>query len=170
MNAETNKPVGYVLLFTGGDPIAMLVKWQSRSMYSHAAMLIPGTTTVIESYPFYGVRKRVLTARDWERVHAYAVPGMTPRQWAAARQWAELQLGKWYDWRNVLRFVSRLPGRVNDRWFCSELVFAALERSYRRVLQTAAEYVDPGHLPTSPLLQRDVTFERLMAEALTTEE
>jgi hypothetical protein len=166
MKNNTNEPVGYVLLFTGGDPIAAIVKWQSRSEYSHAALLIPGTTTVIESYPFYGVRKRELTAKDWERVHAFAVPGMTVRQWNDARTYAELQLGKGYDWRNVLRFVSRLPARENDRWFCSELVFGVLERSYRRVLQMAAEYVDPGHLPTSPLLQRDVTFERVMAEAL----
>ena len=53
-----------ILLFTGGDPISLIVKWQTRSKYSHAALLIPGTNTLIESFPFIGVRKRELTAKD----------------------------------------------------------------------------------------------------------
>lgn len=161
--------LGFVLLFTGGDPIAAVVKWQSRSRYSHAALLIPGTCTVIESYPFHGVRKRRLTAKDWEQVHAYAVTGMTAAQWVAAVQFAESQVGKGYDWRNVFRFVDRVPARENDRWFCSELVFAAVAKAFRRLLQMQAEYVSPGHLPTSPLTVRDEVFERMMLEALTLE-
>jgi hypothetical protein len=170
MKPAMNPDLGHVLLFTGGDPIAALVKWQSRSEYSHAALLLPGGARVIESYPFYGVRSRELTAKDWEKVHAYAVPGMTGEQWCVAVAFAEAQLGNGYDWRNVLRFVSRLPATENNRWFCSELVFADLEYSYRKVLEMEAEYVDPGHLPTSPLLRRDVQFERLMAEALAAED
>lgn len=153
---------GRVLLFTGGDPIAALVKWQSRSKYSHAALLPAHTNTIVESYPFAGVRKRTLIARDWERIHAFKVRGMTVRQWQAAVSWAESQLGCEYDWRNVLRFVSRLPGVKNHRWFCSELVFKAIEKTHLRLLQMPAEYVDPGHLATSPHLQRDCQFELMM--------
>lgn len=165
--AEAERLHGRVLLFTGGDPIAAIVKWQSRSHYSHAALLIPGTNTVIESYPFKGVRKRQLTARDWERIHAYAVPGMTGKQWSACIQFAESQLGMGYDWRNVFRFVSRIPARENQRWFCSELVFQAIEKVYLRVLMMDASYVNPGHLGASPYLRRDEAFEARMLEFLT---
>lgn len=154
---------GHVLLFTGGDPIAQLVRWQSRSIYSHAALLIPGTLTVIESYPFHGVRKRQLTPKDWNNVHAFAVPEMTAKQWAGAIQFAESQLGAGYDWRNVFRFVSRIPARENQRWFCSELVFQAIAKTFLRVLNMAAEYVNPGHLADSTLLHRDESFELMIA-------
>ena len=158
---------GRVLLFTGGDPIASIVKWQSRSHYSHAALLIPGTNRVIESYPFYGVRERELRVKDWERIHAYEVPGMTPRMWDAACAFAENQIGSSYDWRSVLKFVTRTPAKENGKWFCSELVFKALEVSYLRPLQMKAEYVNPGHLPASPYLRRDERFELAMLQSLT---
>lgn len=170
MNSHPDTTCGRVLLFTGGDPIAAVVKWQSRSHYSHAALLIPGTNRVIESYPFRGVRERELTSKDWERVHAYEVPGMTAGMWDAACAFAQSQMGCGYDWRNVLRFVTRIPGRENGRWFCSELVFKALEKSYLRVLQMSAEYVNPGHLAASPYLLRDTEFELDMLEALSAEE
>lgn len=152
------QPHGRILLFTGGDPISLLVKWQTRSEYSHAALLIPGTKTVIESYPFVGVRKRELTSKDWTRIHAYRVPEMTARQWQGAIQFAESQLGCGYDWRNVLRFVSRLPGRENLRWFCSELVHESIARTYRSLLQKPSCYVDPGDLATSPLVTKPLNF------------
>jgi hypothetical protein len=168
---ETPDPhCGRVLLFTGGDPIASIVKWQSRSHYSHAALLIPGANRVIESYPFHGVRQRALTVRDWERVHAYEVPSMTPQMWDAAVAFCESQHGKPYDWRSVLKFVTRTPARENGKWFCSELVFKALEVSYLRPLQMKAEYVNPGHLPASPYLHRDEQFELKMLEALTNDD
>lgn len=153
------QPHGRILLFTGGDPIASLVRWQTRSQYSHAALLIPGTNTVIESFPFVGVRKRELSSNDWTRIHAFAVPDMTAKQWQGSIQWAEAQLGSGYDWRNVLRFVSRLPGRDNQRWFCSELVHEAIAKTYRSLLQKPSCYVDPGELATSPLVARDEAFE-----------
>lgn len=166
MNSSPSTDYGRVLLFTGGDPIAAIVRWQSRSRYSHAALLIPGTNTVIESYPFHGVRKRELTARDWERIHAFEVPGMTGQQWRECIQFAEAQLGMGYDWRNVLRFVTRIPARENHRWFCSELVFRAIEHAYLRILMMSAGYVNPGHLAASPYLRRDERLEMMMLEAL----
>lgn len=168
MNEPTDM-IGRVLLFTGGDPISALVRWQSRSMYAHAALLIPGTNRVIESYPFAGVRTRELTAADWERIHAFTVTDMTPLQWLGAVQFASAQIGRGYDWRNVFRFVDRLPARENDRWFCSELVFRSIEKTFRRLLQMQSEYVSPGNLAASTLLVRDEAFERYMVESLETE-
>jgi len=144
---------GKILLFKGGDWISWVVKWQSRSIYSHAALLIPGTSTCIESYPGVGVRKRELTEADWNRIDSYDVRGMTPEMWGAAVEFAERQLGRSYDWRGVLRFVDKLPARDNNRWFCSELVHKAIAESGVRLLEriSSAE-VAPMHLGISPLL------------------
>ena len=92
---------------------------------------------------------------------------MTPRMWDAACAFAENQIGASYDWRSVLKFVTRTPAKENGKWFCSELVFKALEVSYLRPLQMKAEYVNPGHLPASPYLRRDERFELAMLQALT---
>lgn len=165
-----HEPTGRILLFTGGDPIAAVVKWQSRSHYSHAALLIPGTNSVIESYPFRGVRKRALGRKDWERIHAYEVEGMDGKQWAAAIQFCETQLGMPYDWRSVLKFVTRTPARENGKWFCSELCFKAIENVYRRLLQMKAEYCNPGHLAASPFTRRDEAFELSMQQFYSDEE
>ncbi len=156
--------LGRLLLFTGGDWISWIVKWQARSHYSHAAMLIPGTNAVIESYPGKGVRKRVLTAKDWERIHAYEIDGMDARQWAEAIQFCEAQLGMPYDWRSVFKFVTRTAASENGKWFCSELCFKAVENVYRPLLQMTAEYANPGHLGASPYARRDKAFELMMQQ------
>lgn len=153
-----------ILLFTGGDPISLVVKWQTRSAYSHAAILLPDSNTVIESYPFAGVRKRTLTQKDWRRIHAFEVIGMSESQWRQAIAFAESRLGCGYDWRNVLRFVTRIPGRENRRWFCSELVHEAVASSFGRLLIKKSCEVDPGDLPASPLLRRDEALELAMHE------
>lgn len=167
---EPEPAFGRVLLFTGGDPIAAIVKWQSRSHYSHAALLIPGTNRVLESYPFHGVRERELIAKDWECIHAYEVTGMTAKQWEGAVQYGTSQLGKPYDWRSVFKFMTRTPAKENGKWFCSELVFKCIEKTYMRLLQMLAEYVNPGHLGASPYLRRDEAFELMMLQSFEKEE
>jgi uncharacterized protein YycO len=64
------------------------------------------------------------------------------------------QIGKPYDWRGVLRFVSRKPHHVNGAWFCSELVFECLARSGVRLLdRIEASDVSPQLLSYSTLLE-----------------
>jgi uncharacterized protein YycO len=145
--------LGKVVLFKGGDPISWLVKWQTRSVYSHAALLIPGTRTVIESYPGSGVRIRFLNASDLERVEFYDVKGMDEEQWQSAISFARAQIGAGYDWWSVLRFVSKRPARENGRWFCSELVHKAISEQGIRILERipSAE-ISPALLGISPIL------------------
>lgn len=149
----TNQLLGKVLLFKGGDPISWLVKVQSRSIYSHAALLIPGTTRCIESYPGTGVRTRQLNSKDFESADIYDVRGMTPDMWEKAIDFARCQIGMPYDWWSVVRFVSKRPARENGKWFCSELVHKAISEAGIRLLERipSAE-VSPAHIAISPLL------------------
>jgi len=144
--------LGKILLFRGGDWISWAVKWQSRSIYSHAALLIPGTNSCIESYPGPGVRIRELKAEDWANIDMYDVRGMTPEMWSVAIEFCRKQLGMKYDWWSVLRFVDKVPARENGRFFCSELVHKAISEAGIRILERipSAE-VAPAHLGISPL-------------------
>lgn len=144
---------GKVVMFRGGNPISLLVRLQTRSIYSHTALLIPGTNWVIESYPGAGVRKRCLTDKDLSEVDMYDVKGMTPAMWQKAIEFAETQLTKGYDWRSVLRFVSKTSARENGRWFCSELVHKSIAEGGIRLLERVdSAEVSPGHVAMSPLL------------------
>jgi hypothetical protein len=144
------RPVLRVALFRGGDPIAKIVRWQTRSPFSHAALLLPCGKRVIESYPGSGVRIRHLDAADWKNIDLFEVEGLTPDLSRQALAFCERERGKGYDWRSVLRFVSRTPARENGRWFCSELVFGALAHVGLRVLaRIEAHNVSPGMLALS---------------------
>jgi hypothetical protein len=64
------------------------------------------------------------------------------------------EIGTPYDWKDVFRFVTRRPGDLDRRWFCSELVFAKCLAINRPLFErTKAWEVPPGWLPRSPYLK-----------------
>jgi hypothetical protein len=140
-----------VLLFRGRGILSSLIRWQTRSAYSHAAIHL-GDGAIIESWQGAGVRRTWL--RDWSNVTQFGVRGMTGAQWRRAIDFAEAEIGAGYDYLGVVRFVSRRRLPLNERWFCSELVFAALEAAGVRLLErTEAAEVSPGMLALSPYLE-----------------
>ena len=139
-----------ILLFRGRGPVSALIRWQTRSQYSHAALLLQDGS-VIEAWQGGGVRRKWL--RDWVGVDILSVPGMTDEQWHQAIAFARAQIGLRYDWRGVFRFVSRRRAPGDDRWFCSELVYAACRSAGVDLLRdTDPAEVSPGMLARSPLL------------------
>jgi hypothetical protein len=97
---------------------------------------------------------RVKPLGDWIGIDRYDVPGMTATQWETALAFALSAVGRGYDWWSIIRFVSRRRMPHNDRWFCSELVFAALSHAGVRLLERIAPWeVSPGLLSISPLLR-----------------
>jgi len=139
-----------ILLFRGRGLISALIRWQTRGQYSHAALLMPDGR-IVESWQGDGVR--VKTLADWRGVERYTVPSMSAAQWDEALAFARAEVGKGYDYRAIVRFVSRRKMRADDRWFCSELVFAALAHAgvplFARIEPWA---VSPGLLAISPML------------------
>lgn len=139
-----------ILLFRGRGLVSALIRCQTGSQYSHAALLLPDGS-IIEAWQGAGVRQRWL--KDWCEVDVFAVRGMTETQWQAAIGYAKAQVGKKYDWCGVLRVAARFRTPDNSRWFCSELVFKALEVAGVRLLRhVRACEVSPGMLAKSPLL------------------
>jgi uncharacterized protein YycO len=153
-----NKPnmTPRVALFNGDGVVSWLIKKQTRSKYSHAALLLPGTTDqVIESREFKGVRLHTLTDNDKLAIDWFAIPSMTDEQYQVAFDFALKQIGMPYDYWSVARFLTKVPARENGKWFCSELVLKAIAESGLRLLKRieSAE-VSPGLLSYSPLLMQ----------------
>lgn len=149
------KGVGHVLLWRGSGLIGWLIKWQTRSPYSHAALLYPDGETILEAKEFKGVQKRKLTDKDKKMVDAFEVVAMSEAAWSDAFAIGEKYIGAKYDWRSVFKFVSRLPAHTNDRWFCSELVCHCIKYAFGPLLKRIpCHETNPGHLRLSPLLRK----------------
>jgi uncharacterized protein YycO len=145
-----------VLLFRGRGAMSMAIRWQSRSIYSHAAIQLRDGS-IIESWQGSGVQRKILT--DWKDIDAFDVVDCPERRWELDEEGCEAflvnQIGKGYDYKSVLRFISRRKGGEPDRWFCSELVYAAIR--YAGVdlfLRCEPWRVSPGMLLYSPLLEK----------------
>ena len=148
-----------VVLFKSKGFFQSLIKWQTRSKYSHAAILT-SDGVLIEATTPGGVR----AIADWKQTpdaEIFKVEGFGG-YWGQRREdenkaiaFLSEQIGKPYDYLMVARFVSRLQEsrRTSGKWFCSELVFAAMQKADITLLRDTEPWeVSPGLLARSPLL------------------
>lgn len=129
--------------------MSSVVRWFTRSNYSHAAVEIrPGV--VIESWQGRGVQEVKL--RDRKTIDEYEVE-ITEDQMFRIEAFLRSHLGDRYDYLGIVGFVIRMPLGSKDRWFCSELVFAAFQfAGIDLLLRVNATAVSPALLSMSPLL------------------
>lgn len=188
----------YVALFRDAPGmVGRLIRWQTRSRYSHAALVFDReliyridpsahlfferekqgngfahcqtcSLITIEAREFRGVRITEGVVRDERtKVDLFAIntddaEGAKSAE-AAEKIWyfAKDQIAKSYDYTMVARFVSRRQASrgESDKWFCSELVFAALRRAGIELLRDVEPWaVSPGLLAKSPLLKLQRTI------------
>lgn len=147
-------------LYRGTSLLSRAIQWRTWSCYSHASWICRDRQHCYEAW------KEGVT---YGRIDAHHKPGTVidlfevdlPRKYhyAEAEFYREVekhlatQLGKKYDIRGLLSFVSRREKQNQDRWFCSELVFWALEQAGALLLRAPAYKVAPGTLSLSPLLR-----------------
>jgi hypothetical protein len=168
MNDEPR--TGKVLLYRGTGLLDRLIRWQTRSCYSHAAILVPlppwmvRPPSVIEAAPWAGVRERLLTPEDLRTADCFDVIGMDEEQWQYAIESARAEIGCRYDWRSVLRFLTRRKAGSANRWFCSELVFQKIREAGVTLLERIKDWeVSPGQLRLSLALEETTTTEHVAA-------
>jgi uncharacterized protein YycO len=114
-----------VLLFKGKGVISRSIRWQTDGVYSHAAILLDDGKTIVEAWHTgTGVRKKIL--KDWTNIDVYEIPCITQAQKVKVELFLNSQLGKGYDYWGILRFLTRRDRNNPEKWFCSELVVAAL--------------------------------------------
>lgn len=145
-----------IALYKGISLLSRLIRWYSRSEYSHAAWIDPDTGACYEAWT-NGVRM----VPSFESCHTpgthvdiFATPA-NREQSLAIRRFHQQLVGKAYDWHGIFHFVTRRPehARDQDRWFCSELVVAAYRAAGVPLLARVEPYkVYPSMLAWSPLL------------------
>lgn len=110
----------------------------------------------VEAREFIGVRALDrLTLAPGETADCFTIEA-TPEQVEKIDAFVRGQLGKPYDYTMVARFVSRRQASRTEsgKWFCSELVFAALLHAGIELLRGTEPWeVSPGLLARSPLLR-----------------
>ena len=139
--------------------LSSLIKWQTRSEYSHASLVLPDDS-LLEALQGHGVIHSRTLAEMRDPVDVYALPDLDDIAHANALEFARQQLGKPYDYLMVARFVTRRQEtrRTSGKWFCSELVYAAFAfgalRSLLHPVNVEPWQVSPETLSYSPLLVR----------------
>ncbi len=127
--------LGDVLLFRGRGVSSRLIRFLTRSPYSHVGLAFPyrGRVYCIEAVGA-GVRL-ILMSEVMHRYHGgidyYEVHRAAPEQRDGAVGVCFQQLGKLYDRPGIVRFLLAIvfdwkpSAREDQAWFCSELVAAA---------------------------------------------
>lgn len=108
--------------------------------WSHVA-IVDGDD-VIEARAWQGVVRTPLDAH-LQRASAHEVVQIECPNPQAVLSFARAQVGKPYDWGGVLAFPLREPLADESRWFCSELVEAALLAGGRARFREAPARVTP---------------------------
>jgi uncharacterized protein YycO len=132
--------------------VSSLIKWQTRSQYSHASLILP-SGLILESMQGKGV---VMDRwyNDKGDVDTFTV-AIRAEQEHAVIDFAKQQLGKGYDYTMVARFLTRRQAtrKSSGKWFCSELVFAAYQEAGVSLLRDTEPWeVSPELLSKSPYL------------------
>jgi hypothetical protein len=162
--------VGDVLLFRGRGLISQLIRWVTRSPYSHVGLvfLFEERVFCIEAVGV-GVRL-ILISELMRRYHGgidyYEVHDPSPEQRHGAIAFCFAQLGKLYDRPGIFRFLiaivfNRKPAvREDQEWFCSELVAAAYRAQGFPLAPESAAYTSPADLALSPELKLRYVVKR----------
>lgn len=144
-----------VALYKNSDSlIARLIRWQTDSIYCHAAFLV-NEKTIVEAVSKYGVRERPYKGEQELPHDLYDVEDIDDEHIATIWEFCIAQYGKGYDYRGAFRFLPRSILPDNDKWFCSELLFAACQAAEIELLERVEPWqVSPGLLARSPRLRK----------------
>ena len=153
--------------------ISRLIRWQTRSAYSHIAVRFTQDMWV----KLDGAREKIIKAGSvieaWKggvrmagSISSSHEPGtrvdlfefkapLDEREMQTLAAFMVRQLGKGYDYRSIVRFLTREPVDHwrRTKWFCSELAFEACLTAGRNLLERCAAWeIPPRDIPRSPLL------------------
>lgn len=143
-----------VLGYKGVSLLSRLIQWRTWSPWTHVAIELD-TGEVIDAWK-EGVRliAHPYVGHDPETIVEAFSFDHTRAQYAAISDYLMGHLGSRYDYRAVLRFISRRdPQRENGAYFCSELVALAFVAAGIPLQERApAHRLSPGDLMMSPRL------------------
>lgn len=160
---------GDILLFKGEDGISKLIRWGTKSKYSHVAVCVsPKMNLAIEAITRGGVRARDIREIK-EGYDVYRVKGIYPYDIDETISYLVSKLNSKYDYFGVLflgllRLLAKIGLPLKDvanKWqkdrdyFCSELCYEAFYRGggFDIVPEIAeADITSPGDIAESPVV------------------
>jgi hypothetical protein len=136
-----------------------IVKWWTRSRYGHTSIRVDDW--IYEARFSTGVTRRYAFPSKHpsrEKVDVFRLRvALSPRQELQLWKFLDAQVGKKYDWWMAvggfgLR-LTREARKSRGKWFCSEIVYAALEKVGAYLFNRTEPFeVPPGLLTRSPSL------------------
>ncbi len=121
-----------------GGRIHKIIRWWTKSPYSHAELIMPDNITWISISPFLSsrvsarIRSTIENPQDWDYLtfklnHREPVKNY---QLSQLYKFIEMTQGSKYDWVGMIvsQFCPYLIKR-RDRWYCSEWIAHALVNS-----------------------------------------
>ena len=164
-----------IALYRGKSAVSWAIRFITRSPYSHAAFVFdPAASTAAWKFSTkhlpYIDDGSVIEAwqggvRNSPSISTLHTPGtrvdlfdfvlpLNEQEQTALIKALDADIGAPYSYLNVLRFLTRIPGREDGSWFCSELVTqraADVDRDFFR--DTAAWRVPPDWIARTIALQ-----------------
>lgn len=150
----------YVVFSSSATATSLAVRVATRSPWSHVDMLwddgtLIGAVSHAQGPYAAGVQKLTLAERfQYGKITNHRIDRIVLRNEAAAREFAEQQVGKPYDWGGLfaIPFATRDWQRA-DRWFCSELIAMCAAKAETPLIRMQTYRVTPGMVDRSPLLE-----------------
>jgi uncharacterized protein YycO len=120
---------------------SLIVRVGTMSRFSHCGIIVD-LNNIVHAMPRQGVI--VQPVREFENrfTDLVEVEVDIPRP-DLAKEFALQQIGKKYDYTAILKLVLQRRWRENDRWFCSELVEAALRAGGRQRFRDEVYRITP---------------------------
>ena len=125
-----------------------VVRWATWSWAAHVGFKLPDGR-VLDATPQFGVSIRTTTDDDTARYFLPRAPQGLVRNAVA---YASQQIGKPYDWTAIVGMAVRRDWHKPDKWFCSELIEAAMYEAQCELLNddNHVDRITPRDLLLSP--------------------
>jgi uncharacterized protein YycO len=129
-----------------------VVRWATWSWAAHVGFRLPDGR-VLDATPQFGVSIR--TAATDEGTARYFLPHAPHDLVRNAVAYAAQQVGKPYDWTAIIGVAMRGDWHKPDKWFCSELIEAAMYEAGCELLNddNHVDRITPRDLLLSPRMR-----------------
>ncbi len=137
----------YIINFDGDKFVDKLIKFWTRGIFSHSAVLFPDWT-FLEIYPPRQTRWKYTTiVTNHQKSDLITVFDINTEDSYddIKKMYDTLIVGKKYDWIGIIGFVLRLKKGQRNGYFCSEGSIIPLYLYYHWT-RINPEYVSPEHL------------------------
>jgi len=138
--AKTNIYIGVT---QGISFYSKVIKWfqwgnpNTHIFYIYEEELHKEDPIILESIAGYGVHKdRLSEAHTPNTPYQIYSLKVTTKQKRIIEEYLEQQIGKSYDYRGLLGFASRKDTNDNNKLFCTELIYQALNAASVKIYRT----------------------------------